>query len=193
MLAETNRESNEAHPSAHRGADEPPIPVDEQTPRQRLGPVVVMARLERPIAGRLYAAGMTAAAVALLITAASVSPDCQGMGTHRQLTVTPHACAFVTMTGLPCPTCGMTTAFAYTVRGQVGSALRAQAAGCVLALMTAAGALVGLTALVAGRFPTLNWYRVKPLGLLWWGLGLLLAAWAVKIFLGLLDGSLPVR
>ena len=63
----------------------------------------------------------------------------------------------------------------------------------MLAIVTAVGGVLGLMALLTGRYPTVNWSRVSPLGLIWWALGLLVGAWAVKIFLGLLDGSLPAR
>jgi hypothetical protein len=52
--------------------------------------------------------------------------------THRQLNLPP--CAFRTATGLPCPSCGMTTSFALLVRGDVINSLRANAVGTLLAV-----------------------------------------------------------
>src|SRR5262249_2613360 len=43
-------------------------------------------------------------------------------------------CAFVMLTGRLCPTCGMTTAFAWFARGQLGHAWEASPAGCLLAI-----------------------------------------------------------
>jgi hypothetical protein len=54
------------------------------------------------------------------------------METHRQLGLPP--CSFYALTGLPCPSCGMTTSFALLVRGDVGNSLRANAVGTLLAL-----------------------------------------------------------
>jgi len=158
-----------------------------------LGPLVRTVALDRPVVGRLYAAALVSAAGAVLGVAATLTPSDHYMGTHRQLRLTRHACGFVTSTGLPCPTCGMTTAFAHAVRGEFLAAVHAQAAGFLLALATAATAILGMTAIVTGRRPALNWYRVNPNRLVWWLVGLLVAAWAVKILWGLADGSLPVR
>jgi hypothetical protein len=53
------------------------------------------------------------------------------LATHRQLGLPP--CSFLRVTGLPCPTCGMTTSFALLVRGDVANSLRANAVGTLLA------------------------------------------------------------
>jgi hypothetical protein len=53
------------------------------------------------------------------------------METHRQMGLPP--CTFYTYTGLPCPSCGMTTSFALLVRGDVVNSVRANAVGTLLA------------------------------------------------------------
>jgi len=68
----------------------------------------------------------------LLITAARLTPDPKGHGTHRQLGLPP--CTVVSWFGVRCPSCGMTTAFSHMVRGQVAGAVRANAGGALLAL-----------------------------------------------------------
>ena len=60
-----------------------------------------------------------------------LNPDPKGYGTHQQLGLPP--CSFRLLFGYPCPGCGMTTCFAYFVRGQFNEALRANSAGFVLA------------------------------------------------------------
>ena len=159
--------------------------------RHRLGPLVRMVPVDRPVLGRLCCVGIAAAAGGLLIIAASLIPSGRHLGTHRQLGLPP--CGFAMMTGLPCPTCGMTTAFAHTVRGQFIEAIRSQLVGFLLALATAGFGLVAASAAVTGRRPAVNWYRVNPTRLLWWSVALLVASWAGKIILGLVDGSLPAR
>jgi hypothetical protein len=62
-------------------------------------------------------------------------PDPRGYGTHTQLGLFP--CAFWTMTGYRCPSCGMTTAFAWTVRGRPDRAWRANPAGTLIVPMCA--------------------------------------------------------
>ena len=67
----------------------------------------------------------------LLLLAAWLKPNPNGFGTHQQLGLPP--CTFQFWFGFPCPSCGGTTAFAHFVRGQWGSALRANAASCLFA------------------------------------------------------------
>src|SRR5688500_16584743 len=91
--------------------------------------------------GRRSAAAIVLfATVALLAMAAWLSPDRSGLGTHHQLGLPP--CNWVTAAGVPCPTCGMTTAFAAAADGDLLSSFRAQPFGCVLAIATAAAAVI---------------------------------------------------
>jgi Protein of unknown function (DUF2752) len=163
----------------------------ERPARNPLGPIIEIRRLRTPVGSRLYAGATAIAAAAIVVLAATISPAAEHMGSHRQLGLLP--CGFLTITGLPCPTCGMTTAFAHTVHGHWLEAVRSQLAGFLIAIATA---LVGLSAAVGavtGRYPAVNWYRVNPTRFVWWVAGVLVAAWAVKIATGLLDGSLPAR
>ena len=64
-----------------------------------------------------------------------LNPDPRGYGTHQQLGMPP--CTFRFLFGRPCPGCGMTTCFAYFVRGQMLEAMRANLAGVVLAFVCA--------------------------------------------------------
>lgn len=135
----------------------------------------------RPISrsARLWAVGVGVVACALLATAAWLTPDPSGLGTHRQLGLPP--CNMVLLTGLPCPTCGMTTAFAHMVRGRLISAVVVQPAGAVLALgvMAAAVASWGMAITGWGWCPprdTASWFR------LFIGFGVIAAlSWAYKI------------
>jgi hypothetical protein len=184
-------DGNHGHlPVGRRLDDREPPAADTPRPAggHRLGPLVQVVRLERPIAGRLYAAAVTGIALAVLSAAFGIQPNGAHMGTHRQLGLP--ACGFATMTRLPCPTCGMTTAYAYTVRGRFTDALRAQLAGFVLALATAGFAAAGIVAVLTGRRPEVNWYRISPSACLCWLGVLLIGAWALKMGLVLLDQRL---
>jgi hypothetical protein len=54
------------------------------------------------------------------------------MGSHQQLGLPP--CTFQWSTGLPCPSCGMTTSFALLMHGDVWNSLKANAVGTLLAI-----------------------------------------------------------
>ena len=69
---------------------------------------------------------------ALLLTAAVLSPDARGHGTHEQLGLPP--CTFATLCEMPCPLCGMTTAWCYLMHGNISSAMSTHATGTLLAV-----------------------------------------------------------
>jgi len=70
----------------------------------------------------------------LLGLARTLEPDPRGFGTHTQLGLRP--CTFATLTGRLCPTCGMTTSFAWFTRGRIDRSWQANPAGCLFALLT---------------------------------------------------------
>lgn len=75
----------------------------------------------------------------VIITAATLSPYNEDgtprrNGTHLQLGLPP--CGFMTLTKTPCPGCGMTTAFAFVVRGEISSGLSANWVGVLIAALT---------------------------------------------------------
>jgi phosphatidylglycerophosphate synthase len=78
-------------------------------------------------------AGAGLALVAGLALAARLEPDPHGVGTHEQLGLPP--CTFATWIGFRCPSCGMTTSWAWLMQGRVGEALGANVGGTLLALL----------------------------------------------------------
>jgi Protein of unknown function (DUF2752) len=93
----------------------------------RAGPAPRLRMVERLLV--TFAGGVL---VALLVTAACLTPNPRGMGTHRQLGLP--SCTIVQWYGIRCPSCGMTTSWAHLLRGHVASAFRANAGGALLAL-----------------------------------------------------------
>jgi hypothetical protein len=116
--------------------------------------------------------------VALAI-AATLQPSDSGMGTHRQLGYP--SCLWPVLTGYPCPTCGMTTAFAFAVRGRFGSALLAQPAGLVAAIATMLAAVLSVDVIVTGRAWSVNGYRLRPDRVAMGVLAVVAAGWAFKL------------
>ncbi|HEX6963231.1 MAG TPA: DUF2752 domain-containing protein [Lacipirellula sp.] len=104
---------------------------------------------------RWLLAAVGLAALTLVATARSLTPDARGFGTHEQLGFS--ACGFMSLTGRRCPTCGMTTAWAYGTRGDVRSAVAANGGGTVLLLLTMVAAPWLIASALLGR-----WWGVKP-------------------------------
>jgi hypothetical protein len=69
----------------------------------------------------------------LALVLLGAEPDARGHGTHEQLGMAP--CAFPARFGLPCPTCGVTTAAAWAARLDLVSAYRTQIFGATLFLL----------------------------------------------------------
>jgi hypothetical protein len=88
--------------------------------------------------------------VALLVTTRSLTPDERGHGTHERLGLPP--CTFYLIFHRPCPACGMTTSWAWLLRGEVGRALAANAGGTLLALLSLVSAPWLLASAVRGRW-----------------------------------------
>jgi hypothetical protein len=148
--------------------------------------------MHRPTAGRLTALGVLVACAGLVAVAAWLRPDARGFGTHEQLSIggtTFGPCGFPEHIGIPCPSCGMTTAFAHTVRGQWWRAFRAQPMGWFLAVMTLITAGVCAWSLVRGRVLEVNWYRIDATRVVFLVMLGFVAAWGYKIAAGLLDGT----
>ncbi|MFH0983805.1 MAG: DUF2752 domain-containing protein [Planctomycetota bacterium] len=143
-----------------------------------LGPLLIYV----PGAGResrVWAGVRGLVCVGLLAVAAALVPDPSGVGTHTQLGVP--ACRMMVLWGVPCPTCGMTTAFAHTVRGHWAAALHTQPAGFLAALATAVGAGVSAATVVTGRRWVVNWYRLPPGRVAVVVVAVVLLAWAYRI------------
>lgn len=146
------------------------------------------------VRARLAAAATAVACSAVLTIAAFLTPDSRGFGTHQQLGGNAFApCGTMLVTGYPCPTCGMTTAFAHVLHGHPIAAFIAQPAGLLLCVATIAAVIVSLRVALTGRAPGIYWHRFAPVPL---ALGLsifFIGGWAFKVVHGLLAGTLPVR
>jgi hypothetical protein len=68
--------------------------------------------------------------IALLATASLLTPSTNGFGTHRQLGLP--GCTMLTVTGIRCPGCGMTTSWAHTMNGDLMQACSTNLAGTIL-------------------------------------------------------------
>ncbi len=100
-------------------------------------------------AARAALAALALANLAVLVVALRLEPDPRGHGTHEQIGLGP--CAFLATTGRPCPSCGMTTSFAWFVRGRPDRSWGANPAGALIAPTCLASIPWLLAASIRGR------------------------------------------
>ena len=146
----------------------------------------IRQRLSAP--SRLVALAVSLACLAVLVTAAMIRPNGGGTSTHTQLGLA--ECQFLRTSGIPCPSCGMTTSFSWFVRGNVLASLYIQPMGTLLALSAAITFWAALYIAITGK-PVHRLMRTMPASyyvLIPVGAGI--AAWAWKIFIHLrgIDG-----
>jgi len=116
------------------------------------------------------------AVVAVFVALAMVDPDPRGHGTHEQLGLEP--CGWPVLYGVPCPTCGVTTAGSLLLHLRVLTAFETQPFGAVLTLAGFAFVLAALwhmakrESLIA-RIAGWRWGWIALAGV-----ALLLASWA---------------
>lgn len=115
-------------------------------------PIIYSPKFDHPRlfwAGRLLGGAFALGCLTVLIIARMLQPDPRGLSTHTALGLDP--CYFLAHTGIPCPTCGMTTSFSWFARGNLIASFYIQPMGCVLAVLCAAGFWIGLYIAVTGR------------------------------------------
>lgn len=88
--------------------------------------------------GERFTAGLIGLVLlAMLVVGAALRPAPEGHGTHQQMGLPP--CGFYLATGTPCPTCGMTTAFAHVANRAPVAGFVTQPFGAALALVASVG------------------------------------------------------
>lgn len=93
--------------------------------------------------------------VAMLGVALWLRPAAKGYGTHTQLGLAP--CTLTQIAGIRCPSCGMTTSWAYFVRGRVIQAAKTNSGGTLLAALAALSGPWLIVSGIAGR-----WFWRRP-------------------------------
>lgn len=140
----------------------------------RLSPVPPL----RPIA-RLVAIALCAACFGVLWVGYLLTPNAKGVGTHTQLGMAP--CGFVSIFGLPCPSCGYTTSFSLFSHGRVLASALNQPAGFGLAVLAAMTGWVSLYVAVTGKPVHRLFARYASPGTILQGGALIFLAWGYKI------------
>ncbi|MFG0275039.1 MAG: DUF2752 domain-containing protein [Phycisphaerales bacterium] len=155
------------------------IPPAAAAPRRPSSPALaVTARLNRT--DRTLAALLTLGSGMVLAIAAWLQPATDGLGTHTQLGLA--SCQWISDLDTPCPTCGMTTSFAFAAQGDLTGAFLVQPFGAVLALTAAVVFWLGLHASLTGSRAGAALSRVVLRPRVLWPAGVaFLGAWAYKV------------
>lgn len=167
-------------------ASDMPADADGRTPTTAIpsARANLLASSEQIWKTRLGAGALAIAVTAILVVALVLTPSPSGMGTHMAMGLPP--CGFLESTGLPCPTCGMTTAFSLMAHGRPLAAFRAQPAGALLFIVALGAMVAAWRAVWTGRLPRINWdWLGTGRGLATMG-AVFFGGWAWKITLHLL-------
>ncbi len=149
-----------------------------------LKPVRWFEALSSPVQDRIMGAIIGLPTGSVLLTALLLTPDPSGMGTHRQLGLS--GCAVLTLSGYPCPMCGMTTTFTHLAHLQIIEGTINQPFGLFLFTGTLLAFLVGAADMIFARGAWRRALAVVERFELAIAIGLLggmFAGWAYKIAL----------
>ncbi len=105
--------------------------------------------LRTPLGARAASAAVAAGTGAIIALSAWLRPSPLGHATHLQLGL--GHCSFLTLTGQPCPMCGMTTTFTHMAHLDPVSAAITQPFGVVLFVMTVAAFAVAVAEVLQPR------------------------------------------
>lgn len=111
--------------------------------------------------------------------ARGLDPEVSGIGTHRQLGLS--ECPTLARTGMPCPTCGMTTAIAWLTSGHLVQAWSTKPAAVFLAFGAAA---IAIWAAASGWCGKIIGFTSGDQALAWWACGsfaIALACWTIRL------------
>lgn len=145
-----------------------------------------VAEAVEPTADGTYSRRDRAQYLTLLITSTVVltvarllTPSPRGVGTHEQLGLPP--CMFLKLTGIPCPSCGLTTSFAHAVRLHFYESFVTQPFG-LIACMVAFLLVPAVGWLMVRRVPVAHVFRRRAANVTFYAaLALYLTSWIYKI------------
>lgn len=130
-------------------------------------------------AQRLTALGTAVGLFAPFVILAFVTPSASGMGTHTSLGLP--SCSWPVALGLPCPSCGYTTAATHMAHLHLGSAFVTQPAGALLSVGAIVAAAVALGMAISGRPLHLLFAPLATAKSAWIAAAVALAGWGYKI------------
>lgn len=153
-------------------------------------PFQVFDRIPSRIQDRLVGLALFAPGMTVLSIARWLAPAPSGVGTHRQLGL--GGCSVLTLTGWPCPMCGMTTTFSYFAHFEIIEGIVNQPFGLYLFTTTLLATAIGLSDLLVPRArwrKAIGWIERRETGVAISLLAGMFLGWVYKS--ALLHGFLP--
>jgi hypothetical protein len=131
------------------------------------------------LARRVFWLGLAACCAFVLGASFWLTPSPTGMGTHMQLGLPP--CGLLAVFGVPCPACGLTTAFAHLAHFHLGASLHAHPMGLPLFAGTVVLLVVALHGALRARalVEAIDTLRLDRVALV--TVGALLCTWVVRL------------
>lgn len=117
--------------------------------------------------------------LSLLATARYLTPSPAGLGTHQQLGLPP--CTTMVIWNVPCPTCGMTTSWAWVMRGNLMQASRANLGGTMLAIIAIGFLPAACYFFISGRATSGHWFSLMLAVSLVTACCITLIQWAIRL------------
>lgn len=119
--------------------------------------------------------------IGVTLTAAVLTPNPQGFGTHQKLGLPP--CLFLLMTGWLCPSCGLTTSFTQLVHFHWIKAFSAHPLGPVFYLGFALLSLFSIFEFFGKKTPLGSFLRGQHVNWVYGGLVIYLMTWGGRLIL----------
>lgn len=142
--------------------------------------------VERYVRRRVVAGIVMIVCLSVFVVAGMLKPDKRGYGTHREFGLPP--CQLLYQTGIPCPTCGMTTAVAHIAHGDFLAGIIAQPAGAIFAILIAMTGVISGYVMVTGSAVWVYLRRLYRPGHGWMIIGLIIGAWIYKVVIAVWFG-----
>ncbi|MGC8560142.1 MAG: DUF2752 domain-containing protein [Phycisphaerae bacterium] len=144
--------------------------------------VVAASRSRNSILFRLICLAVALPTGAIWFIGCWLNPNYGPLGIERQLGTS--RCGFYTRYGIPCPTCGWTTAVSHLYHGQMIQAFMTQPAGAIFGLLILGLFSLSLGGVLVGRWlgPSLPWLWFRRYRLIGWTLLILAVSWGYKIW-----------
>ena len=158
----------------------PPAPLSAPAAGRAIAAARVLGAFEPAEVRRRFVAAAIAvgASGGLLVVAWLLPPASRGFGTHQALGLP--ACSWPARFGVPCPSCGMTTAFALASKGRIVESFTTQPMGCVLAIAAGMTFVAAIWTLATSRTVWPVYERLLGARLAWFAGIAALLAWGYK-------------